>query len=68
LQLGPKAVVGDLLHAAVGVVNEHDLARPEQSLRNRERADHVVGDDAACVSQDVCVSVLEAEGGEDVQA
>ena len=68
LQFGAEAVVGDQLQATIGVVDEQDLLRVEAPLRNRERADHVVGDDAAGVAQDVRLAVLEAERGEDVES
>jgi len=31
-QLGSEAVVGELFHAAVRVMDQHHLARPEQAL------------------------------------
>ena len=68
LQLGAEAVVAERLHAAVGVVDQHHLTRAEAPLRDRERADHVVGDDAAGVAQDVGLAVAQAEHLEDVQA
>ena len=67
LQLGAEAVVGDLLHAAVGVVDQHHLARAQPPLRDRQRADHVVGDDAAGVAQHVRLAVAQPERGEDVE-
>ena len=67
-QLGAEAVVADLLHAAVGVVDQHHLARPQLPLRDGERADHVVGDDAAGVAQHVRLAVTQPERGEDVES
>jgi hypothetical protein len=43
------------------VVDEHDLLRAEQALRDRQRADLVVRDHAACVPDDVGVALGEAE-------
>ena len=60
LQLGAKAVVGERQHAAVGVVDQHHLARAQPPLRDGERADHVVGDHAAGVAQDVRLAVAAA--------
>ena len=62
----PSSVSG--LHAAVRVVDEHDLARAEAALGDRERADHVVGDHPAGVAQDVRLAVAQPERGERVQA
>jgi hypothetical protein len=50
------------------VVDEHDLACAQPSLRYRQRADHVIGDHAACVAQDVRLAVSEAQRREHVQA
>jgi hypothetical protein len=43
------------------VVDEDDLLGAEQPLRDRERADLVVGDDAAGVADDVRVTLVKAE-------
>ena len=48
-------------HAAVGVVDEDDLLGAEQPLRDRQRADLVVGDDAAGVADHVRVALAQAE-------
>jgi hypothetical protein len=50
------------------VVDQHHLAGPQLALGDRQRADHVVGDDAAGVAQDVGLALAEAERGEDVEA
>ena len=68
MELGAEAVVGERLHAAVGVMDEHHLARAEPPLGYGQRADHVVGDHAAGVAQDVRLAIAQAQGGEDVQA
>ena len=49
-------------------MDQHHLAGAEQPLRDRQRADHVVGDHAAGVAQHVRLAVAEAERGEDVEA
>src|SRR3954454_23907958 len=50
LDLVPEVVVVEREHAAVRVVDEHDLFGAEEPLGDRERADLVVGDDAAGVA------------------
>lgn len=42
------------------MVNDDDLARAEELLRYRERADRLNGT-AACVADDVGVALLQAE-------
>ena len=63
-----ERVVGEREHAAVGVVDEDDLLGPEQALGDRQRADLVVGHDAAGVADDVGVALLQAERAVRVQA
>jgi hypothetical protein len=67
LELGAETVVAERLHAAVGVVDQDHLARAEPSLRDRQRADHVIGDDAARVAQHVRLAVPEPQRFEHVQ-
>ena len=67
LDLRLELVIGELGHAAVGVVDEDDLPGAEQPLADHQRADHVVGDDAAGVADDVRVAVGEAERGAHVE-
>jgi hypothetical protein len=67
LDLRLERVIGELGHAAVGVVDEDDLPGAEQSLADHQGADHVVGDDAAGVADDVRVAVREAERGAHVE-
>ena len=50
------------------MVDQHHLTGTQPALGNRQRADHVVGDDAAGVAQHVRLAVAEAERGEDVEA
>src|SRR4051812_18109311 len=45
LDLGLEVVVGERQHAAVGVVDQDDLACTEQALADGQRADCVLGDD-----------------------
>ena len=48
------------------MVDEDDLAGAQQPLADRQRADLVVGDDAAGVADDVGITFLEAESSEDI--
>src|SRR5437868_3861143 len=56
-----ELLVGELEHPAVGVVDQRDLLGAEQVLRDRERADRVVRDDAAGVADDMGIAGLEPE-------
>jgi len=67
LQLGPEAVVGDRLHAAVGVVDQHDLLGAELALGDGDRPDHVAGDDPTGVPEDVGLADVQAQCLEDVE-
>ena len=60
-QLCPKVVLVDLLETAVGVVHEHDLAGLEVPLGKAQRPDHVVGDDPARVTDDVCLAMAPGQ-------
>src|SRR6266568_2462684 len=55
-------------HAAVGVVDQHDLPGAEQPLADGQRPDLVVGDDPAGVADHVGLAVAEAEQPVDVEA
>jgi hypothetical protein len=68
LDLGPEVVVGERLHAALAVMDEHDLGGVQQSLRDDQRPDHVVGDHPARVADDVRVPWPQPEHRVDVQA
>jgi hypothetical protein len=68
LDVGFEFVVGKPLHAAVAVVDEHNLFRVQQSLGDDQRPDHVVGDDSARVPDHMRVSRLEPEHRVDVKA
>ena len=62
-----ELVVGEGQHAAVGVVDQDDLVGAEQPLADRQRADLVVGDDAAGVADDVRLALGQAEDPVDVE-
>src|ERR1700744_2073536 len=47
-------------------MDQQDLAGAQLALADGERADHVVGDDAARVTHDVSLTHLEAQQAEDV--
>jgi hypothetical protein len=51
--------VGEELHAAVGVMNDEPLARPEQFGRDDERAKSIVAGPAFGIADDVRVSLAE---------
>src|SRR5439155_2977806 len=48
-------------HAAVRVVDEHDLLGREQALRYRKRSDRILGGRTARVADDVRVALLQAQ-------
>src|SRR5262249_29438861 len=56
-----ELVIGERLHATVGVVDEDDLPGAKQPLADGERPDLVIGDDAARVPDDVGLALLEPE-------
>src|SRR4029453_14752245 len=53
LDVGLHLVVGEGEHAAVGVVDQDDLAGAEQVLGDGQGGDHVLGDHAAGGADDV---------------
>ena len=61
LELLRELVVGERLHAAVGVVDEHDLLGPEQALRDDQAPQGVLGGDSVGVAYDVGVALFEAQ-------
>ena len=67
-EFGIEARLVDFLESAVGVVDEHDLARVEETLGQNQRAHDVVGDDSAGVANDVCVAVCQAQHLENVHS
>jgi len=68
LDLPLEPIVAERQHAAVGVVDHHDLAGPEQALRYQQRADHVLGDHPSRVPDDVGLALLEPERAVHVEA
>src|SRR5215472_9159085 len=67
LDLAHELVVGDLLQAAVSVVDQDDLGGAEQPLADRQRPDHVVGDHAARIADYLRLLVVNAEQLEDLE-
>ena len=65
---GPALIVVDRLQPAPGVLHEQDLAGLQLALADGERADHVVGDDAAGVAQYVRLAVAQPQRRDDVEA
>jgi hypothetical protein len=61
LHLASEVVVGECEHPAVGVMDQDDLRRSKQALRDRERADRVIGDDPPPgVADDMTVALVES--------
>src|SRR5689334_134097 len=50
-------IVGKEFHSAIGVMNDEELARAEQFVRDHEGANGVVAGAAACVPNYVCVTL-----------
>ena len=67
-ELCAELVLPQLGQAAVGVVDDHHLAGAERVLRDRERADDVVGDDPARVAHQVDLARLQLKGNVRVHA
>ena len=47
--------------SAIGVVNDHDLFRPEQVVRDDQRSNDILGHDATRVSQDMSVACVQSQ-------
>lgn len=62
-----EVVVGEGQHAAVGVMDQDDLAGAEQSLADRQRADLVLGYDPAGITDDVRLALVQPEQTVDVE-
>ncbi len=62
-----NALVREREHAAVGVMDDHDLLRPEQGLADGEAAERV-GDPAARVPDHVSVALGEPERARRVES
>ena len=50
-------VVGEKLHAAIGMVHYEPLARTQQFVRDDQRTDGIVAGTSACVANDVGISL-----------
>ena len=68
LDLALHGVVGEREHPAVGVVDQDDLVRAEQALRDGQRPEGVVGDDPARVTDHVSLARPQPEDAVDVEA
>jgi hypothetical protein len=68
LDLCLELIVGEGEHAAVGVVDEHDLAGAEQPLADDQRANLILGDDSAGIADHVRVALAEPQQPVGVQA
>src|ERR1041385_4074771 len=51
-------------HAAIGMVDEHELFCAQFVMRDEQRADDVVRDDAAGVAKNMRVTHVEAQGAD----
>ena len=47
--------------SAIGVVNDHDLFRSEQVVRDDQRSNDILGHDATRVSQDMSVACVQSQ-------
>jgi hypothetical protein len=63
-----QIVVREREHAAVGVPDHDRFLGAEQMVRDGERADRLVVDEAARIPDHVCVAFLEAEEARRVEA
>src|SRR5919198_4989897 len=61
LHLAAELVVAEGEHAAVGVVDQHDLLGSEEALRDCQRADLVIGDYSAGVADHMRVALVQPE-------
>src|SRR3954447_11680084 len=61
LEPGENLVLTRVLEPTVGVADDDDLLGAEQMLRDRQRADRVVGGDPPGVSEDVGVPLVQTE-------
>jgi len=62
LDLVAQIVLGGVHQSAIGVIDDHEFFSAEEMMRNDERAQRVVGDDAAGIADDVGVSFLQSQG------
>ena len=63
-----ESVVGELLHPAVRVVDEHHVTGAQHALGDSQRANHVIGYDSAGVAKDVRVAERQTQCGEHIHA
>ncbi len=59
-------VFGDVLQTAIRVVDENDFSGFQATLGHDKGADHVIGDDASRIADDVGFAVSQTEELEDV--
>ena len=62
LDLVAQIVFCGMHQTAIGVIDDHEFFSAEEMMRNDERAQCVVGDDAAGIVDDVGVSFLQSQG------
>lgn len=62
LDFRPQILLAGQHQAAVGMVDDHDLAGAEQVVRYQKRTQTILSDDPACVADDVRVPSSKAEG------
>lgn len=67
-ETGFEQVIGKGEHAAAGVVDQDDLVRIQEVVRDDEAADGVFSDHAAGVADDVGFAGLESEEVFDIEA
>ncbi len=58
----PQVLLAGVHQAAVGVVDDHDLFRAQQVMRYHQRAQAVVGHDAAGIADNMGISGLQSQG------
>ena len=63
-----QLLLGDPGKTALGVLHDDDRVDAEQVDRHRQAAQHVVGDPASRVADDVGVAEVQTEGGVHVDA
>jgi hypothetical protein len=63
LDLCLQIVIAEAEHPAAGVVDQHHLAGAENALGDDQRADDVIGGDAARVADEVGIPGLQPEDG-----
>ena len=56
----PNDIVGEELHAAIGVVNDEELSRSEELVADNERTDGVVRGATTSITYDMCITFGKA--------